>query len=121
MLDHCQLTHDTLVEFCGDFLANPYRCYTEHGLHALFYAQLFAKIPEAVRFPDVRGKKMCVLQKEYPTDHNLDRSRRQHWDIAVIKTPIDLPTCKQAYDRLRLAAVIDLRDERRQRPPDRRH
>ena len=50
---------------------------------------------------------MCVTQKEHPTTHHLDRSRRQHWDVAVIKTPIEVPTCNQSYDHLRLGAVIE--------------
>jgi hypothetical protein len=38
-------------------------------------------------YADVGGREMCVIQKEYPTQDSIGRSRRQHWDVAVIKTP----------------------------------
>ena len=82
-------------KFCKDFVEHPYRCYTEHGLHALFYTKLYNALPEPALYRDVGGREMCVIQKEYPTHDSIGRSRRQHWDIAVIKTPVVLPeTCK---------------------------
>ena len=106
-IDLATLTQNTLVDFCRDFIVHPYRCYTEHGLHALFFTKLYNAMPEATRYPDVDGRKMCVIQKEYPTDNSIGRSRRQHWDIAVIKTPVVLPPCVRAYDHLRLSAVVE--------------
>jgi hypothetical protein len=40
-IDLATLTKEILVEFCKDFIDHPYRCYTEHGLHALFYTKLY--------------------------------------------------------------------------------
>src|SRR3954447_26664882 len=97
-IDLATLTQQTLVGFCNVTIDHPYRCYTEHGLHALFYTKLYNALPEAARYSDVGGREMCVIQKEYPTDDSIGRSRRQHWDIAVIKTPAVLPECARAYD-----------------------
>ena len=101
------LTEKTLAEFCKEFIRDPYLCYTEHGLHALFFARLYNAFPEECRYFDFEGRKVCVIQKEYPTHHHLGRSRRQHWDISVIKTPIPEPVCKPAYDHFHLAAVVE--------------
>ena len=108
---HCDVTtllEQTLQDFCRSFLANPYLCYTEHGLHALFYAQLFNALPPEQQFFELGGQKVCVLQKEYPTAGKLGKSKCQHWDIAVIKNPpTSVREAPQPYDRLHLAAVIE--------------
>jgi hypothetical protein len=51
-----------------------------------------------------------VIQKEYPTAHDLGKSKRQHWDLAVIKTPPEsLPGGDQpTYDYLRLAPAVEV-------------
>jgi hypothetical protein len=56
-----------------------------------------------------KGKRICVVQKEYPTAGNLGKPQRQHWDISVIKNPPEcLPNIsKYSYDCLKLAAVIE--------------
>lgn len=38
---------------------------------------------------------------------NLDRSRRQHWDVSLIANVTELPQCQQPYDHLSLAAVVE--------------
>jgi len=50
-----------------------------------------------------------VLQKEYPSAHPLGKPRRQGWDIALIKTPLEsnARAGKPAYDYLRLVAVVE--------------
>ena len=108
-IELAELTPKTLVEFCKDFINNPYRCYTEHGLHALFFTKLYKALPdESTRYVDVAGSEIvCVIQKEYPTHDSIGRSRRQHWDTAVIKTPVVMPNMVRAYDHLRLAAVVE--------------
>ena len=75
-----ELTEATLVEFCKEFVEHPYLCYTEHGLHALFFARLYAALPPDERYLEFAGKRVSVVQKEYPTHHHLDRPRRQNWD-----------------------------------------
>lgn len=103
-----QLVQRTIAGFCCEFVRNPYLCYTEHGQHALFFSQLLAAIPEPERYGIWRDQKVCLVQKEYATACNLGKSKRQHWDVAVLKSPI-LPNEKgpTGYDYLRLEAVIE--------------
>jgi hypothetical protein len=79
----------TIIEFCLNFATQPYLCYTEHGQHALFYSMLYNKIPEEQRYVTYKSHKICALQKEYPTAGLLGKLKRQHWDIAIIKTPVE--------------------------------
>lgn len=98
----------TLKAFCLDFLVNPYRCYTEHGLHALYYTQLFNVLAPEARYLTWEGCQVCVVQKEYPTADVLSKSRRQHWDVSVLMDPPKCLAAKQpSYDYLRLAAVVE--------------
>ena len=92
--------------FCIDFVANPYLCYTEHGQHAYFFALLYAALPESSRYFDCNGKKVCAIQKEYPTATSLGRSKRQHWDIALIRHPAESDRSLE-YDYLPLQAVAE--------------
>ena len=78
---------DTIEKFCAEFVTHPYICYTEHGQHARFYSHLYGALPEKRRYVDWKQKKVCSLQKEYPTAGALGKTRRQHWDIALIKSP----------------------------------
>jgi hypothetical protein len=99
-----------LHKFCLEFLSQPYLCYTEHGIHALLFARLFDTLWEEERFAHYKGWKVCVLQKEYPTAHDLGKPKRQHWDLAVLKTPpaSSAEGEQPAYDYLRLAAAIEV-------------
>jgi hypothetical protein len=96
-------------EFCLEFVADPYLCYTEHGLHALFYTRLYQALPAGQRYTTWQGQKVCVVQKEYATAGNLGKPQRQHWDIAVIKTPPESLVGDPAlsYDYLKLAAAVE--------------
>jgi len=94
-------------QFALEFIDNPYLCYTEHGLHARFYMMLYNALSAEERYFNWGDKKVCVIQKEYPTAGHLDRSRRQNWDIAVIKAPPQSIKKQHSYDYLRLAAVIE--------------
>jgi hypothetical protein len=98
----------TIIGFCLDFVRNPYLCYTEHGLHALFYTMLYNATPEKQRFITWENQKVCSFQKEYPTAGDLGKPQRQHWDVAVVKSPPESscsgPGC---YDYLKLYAVIE--------------
>jgi hypothetical protein len=107
MLD---IIRKTIEDFCIEFVENPYLCYTEHGQHALFYTNLYNKLPEEQRYVTWNSKKVCVLQKEYPTAHDLDKSQRQHWDIAVLSDPPHSKSLKsnvEEYDYLTLTAAIE--------------
>jgi hypothetical protein len=97
----------SLVDFCCTFVKHPYLCYTEHGQHALFYTLLYNALSPEQRYTTWQGQKIGVIQKEYPTAGDLSKSRRQHWDIAVLKTPPESLTTECAYDYLKLAAVIE--------------
>jgi hypothetical protein len=103
-----ELIRQTNRRFCQDFVRNPYLCYTEHGQHALYFATLFAAIPDAAKYGSWQAQRVCVLQKEYPTATDLGKSKRQHWDIALLKTPLSSHAAgPRAYDRLRLQAAIE--------------
>lgn len=107
-IDQAKVTEDTLLEFCKEFIRHPYLCYTEHGMHALLFSRLYTAFQTDELCYGWHGEhKVCLIQKEYPTHHHLGRSRRQHWDISVIKAPITDPGCEPAYDHFRLAAVIE--------------
>jgi hypothetical protein len=97
-------------QFCMEFVADPYLCYTEHGLHARLFTMLYNALPSDQRYTRWEGRKVCVVQKEYPTAHRLGKSRRQNWDLAVIKTPLEsaVPEGRLTYDYLRLAAAVEL-------------
>jgi hypothetical protein len=96
-------------QFCLEFVKTPYLCYTEHGQHALFYTRLYNALPPSQRYTTWYDHKVCVVQKEYPTAGPLGKPRRQHWDIAVIKTPPEslANSLAASYDYLRLAAVVE--------------
>lgn len=82
------LIRNTINDFCMDFVQNPYKSYTEHGQHALFFSMLMNAFPEHQRYITFDNKKVCFIQKEYPTLENLEKSKRQHWDIAILKEPV---------------------------------
>lgn len=103
-----EAVRQTITAFCVEFIKNPYLCYTEHGQHALFYAMLFDALPEEYRYLTWQSKKICVLQKEYPTADCLGKSQRQHWDIAVLHTPPEsIVKGAKSYDYLKLQAAIE--------------
>jgi len=107
--EQCEKVRTVAADFCTEFVKNPYLCYTEHGLHALFYTKLHNALAPAERYTEWAGHRVCVIQKEYPTAGLLGKPKRQHWDIAVIKTPPEsLPGSQPSYDYLRLAAVVEL-------------
>jgi hypothetical protein len=101
-----KIVEKTIEDFCFEFLARPYLCYTEHGLHALFYASLVGNIPEKERTVRVGDKDIHVVQKEYPMVDKQGRSKRAHWDIAVLD---DVQTSDRLrwYDTLRLNSAIE--------------
>lgn len=99
----------TIIQFCAEFVADPYLCYTEHGQHALLYSMLYDALPQERRYTTWLGKKLCVIQKEYPTAADLGKSKRQHWDMAILQTPPKSTAGKyNTYDYLRLAAAVEL-------------
>jgi hypothetical protein len=87
MTEQCEKVRTVATDFCTEFVKNPYLCYTEHGLHALFYTKLYNALTPAERYTEWAAHRVCVIQKEYPTARSLGKPRRQNWDIALIKTP----------------------------------
>jgi hypothetical protein len=67
-----EVIRKAIVEFCQNFIAHPYLCYTEHGQHALFYSMLYNVIPEEQRYVTIKNQKVCIIQKEYPTAGSQD-------------------------------------------------
>ena len=102
-----ELIRRTITEFCLEFVRNPYLCYTEHGQHALFYSMLYNMLPEQQRDIIWENQKVGVLQKEYPMAGILGKPQRQHWDIAVLKSPPESIKETGGYDYLKLSAVIE--------------
>jgi len=103
-----KIVKETIREFCLEFMQSPYLCYTEHGLHALFYGSIYSKVPEDIRFFQWEGKKVCIVQKEYPTAEDLDKPQRQHWDIAILQSPPKaVPNKQPSYDYLIPNSVIE--------------
>ncbi len=100
------LAADVARRFCEEFLCHPYLCYTEHGLHALFFSRLLEALPSTQRYSTWQGKKFCIVQKEYPTATPLGKSKRQHWDISVIRIPPKISQ-KNSFDYLGLSAVFE--------------
>jgi hypothetical protein len=69
---------------------------------------LFNALPAAQRYTTWQDRKICVLQKEYPTAANLGKPQRQHWDIAVIRTPPEsIIDGSGSFDYLKLAAGVE--------------
>lgn len=100
------IVRDTIEEFCFEFLDSPYLCYTEHGLHALFFNRLYKNLPAESRYSIWNGQKVCIIQKEYPTADRLGKGRRQNWDIAILETP--LQSIKEpSYDYFKLNSVVE--------------
>jgi len=99
---------ETIRKFICEFIEHPYLCYTEHGQHARFYQMLYEALDPSQRYLTCMGQKVCVIQKEYPTASKLFKPQRQHWDIAIIKSPAEsAPGKKSAYDYLKLEAIVE--------------
>jgi hypothetical protein len=105
-MNKIEMVRKAILSFCKEFVETPYLCYTEHGQHARFYSQVYQTIPEIMRYLLWKGKKVCVVQKEYPTAGKLGKSRRQHWDIAVLRSPPESSE-DPGYDYLGMDAVIE--------------
>lgn len=103
---HAEIVNETLEALTREFVTNPYLCYTEQGLHAMFFCMLFNRIPPEERYAQLEDKKVSVVQKEYPTFHKLKDSRRGHWDIAVLETPL-VPLKFPAYDFLKVDSAVE--------------
>ena len=107
-----KVIEETLTGFCKEYIADPYLCYTEHGQHALYFTELYNALPENERYvssmlPDEEKIKICRIQKEYPTHDSLGKSKRQNWDISVIKNPVEVTKKKHPFDYLKLEAAIE--------------
>lgn len=102
------IIRQAVEDFCTSFVESPYLSYTEHGQHALLLHRLLEAIPKERRYMCWNRQKVCVVQKEYPTACKLGKPQRQHWDIAILKSP---PTSKHigadSYDYLELEAVVE--------------
>jgi hypothetical protein len=100
-----------LEEFCCDYLMDPYTQYTEHGVHAYFFSKLYAALPAQDRYVELPAHgRICRIQKEYPTPGDLGKSRRQGWDICLLRTPASYSSTddsRPVFDRLDTEAIIE--------------
>ncbi len=102
------VVRETLKDFCLEFIRHPYLCRTEHSQHAWFFTTLHNRLPEEGRFVMWEGKKVCVVQKEYPTGGSLGKSRRQGWDVALLRRPVEvIQDATYAYDSFRIDSAIE--------------
>jgi len=106
MFDLRPTIESALVDFCNEFVKDPYLSYTEHGLHAQFYHELSTKLPKDQMTGVLENKTFNVIQKEYPTNSDLGKGQRQHWDIAIIDRE-GRPTQEPFYDHMPLVAAIE--------------
>ena len=96
------------MDFCVEFIKEPYLCYTEHGLHALFFSRLYSRLPPSERYLDWNGRKICRIQKEYPTASDLGKPKRQNWDVAIIDSPLkSISDNTDPYDYFTLHSVVE--------------
>lgn len=103
-----EITRKVIKDFCIEFVKSPYLCYTEQGLHARFYCILYNAIPKGQRYINWEGKRICVIQKEYPMADPCGKSRRQNWDISIIQSPpLHLSGKTPTYDYLTLDSVVE--------------
>jgi hypothetical protein len=82
-------------------------------VHAYFFARLYAALPNSARYlrdPPIKIR-VCRIQKEYPTPTRIQKSRRQGWDICLLRDPWrESKTAARGlphYDRLDTEAIIE--------------
>jgi hypothetical protein len=100
------IVRQTIEGLCLEFAEQPYVCYTEHGLHALFFSRLYDALREDQRYFEWNGRRVCAIQKEYATAHDLGKSKRQHWDIAVLRNP-PATRGEHPYDFFKIDAAVE--------------
>lgn len=105
-MKHDEIVNETLEALTKEFITNPYVCYTEQGLHAMFFCMLFNRLPPEERYAQLGDKKVSIIQKEYPTFHKLKGTKRGHWDIAVLEKPL-IPLKSPAYDFLKVDSAVE--------------
>lgn len=54
-----------------------------------FFHKVMSKLKEEQKHVYFENNKVCRVQKEYPIAFDLDKSRRQNWEISVIEKPIE--------------------------------
>lgn len=98
-----------LAEFAVEFFRHPYVCYNEHGLHAWLFCKIYQSLSLSERSGILDDQYVSIVQNEYPTAHDLDKSRRQNWDISILRQPLEPLNDKPSkYDYLKLDAVIEM-------------
>jgi len=101
-----ELVEHAIEDFCLGFLESPYLCYTEHGLHAMFYHRLMDALPNKRKYMRVDGREICTVQKEYKMGNKVGKSRKAHWDIAVLEENQSADR-ENWYDLLGLNSVVE--------------
>ncbi len=101
-----------LIALLQDHVKHPYAQYTEHGVHAYFIARLYNALPLNERYLTLPGQgRVCRVQKEYPTPKHLDKSRRQGWDVCLLRSPYQPSATadvqRPLFDRLDTEAIVE--------------
>ncbi len=108
MLGIVQITRQVIKEFGRQFMRTPYLSYTEQGQHAQFFSMLLDAFPPEHRYFDFSGQRICTIQNEYPTATTLGKPQRQHWDVAIVKTPPEPVMGKNPpYDYFKLVLAVE--------------
>jgi hypothetical protein len=77
-----------IKEVLDEFLSQPLGWVTEHALHAAFIQKLNQKFQDApIVNSGIPGYSVNRVQNEYPTLTDLGRTKRQHWDVAILSAP----------------------------------
>lgn len=107
-----KVLRECIEDFLREFVEKPYLCYTEHGQHALFFNRLHQRLAVSYKTwtlgnQTIETIETCLIQKEYPTAEDLDKPRRQNWDISLLETPLDSIKSEHPFDYFKLAAVVE--------------
>jgi len=106
--DLAWIVRQTAIGLVQEYMAQPYLARSEHGLHVLYFDKLWDALPPNRRYVTVGQHRLCAIQKEYPTDGALGKPKRQNWDIALLKEPMDgICSDRCPLESLPLAAVIE--------------
>jgi hypothetical protein len=113
----CRVVEETIDDFCIFFFKNPYVEYSEHGIHALFFHQLYENFNsnEIPRYGHYLNEQVCLIQKEYRMSGKCGGTKAAHWDVCVLKEPLEsrndtniqIKSRPNSYDFLEINSIIE--------------
>jgi hypothetical protein len=103
-----RIVEHTVEKVCKQFCLLPYLSHAVHGLQAQLYHELMQSIPPGQLYAEWKGQKVGMIQKNYRTASKLGKARSQHWDVAVLDSPLTSLLHKSpGYDFFRLNSVVE--------------